>query len=188
MNLSRPLRFQNSPAFARLLGVVVLLAALVVPSHASHLSGTFDGVGTLTPTGTPGIFIQNFTGDGTDTTLGAFTIVGQSTVDFSNPPNFTITNGTITLTFSDGTLFGSSSGEGTGNGKGMGTFRGDFLITAGTGQLDAITGDLVVNGTIFRTSPTTETVTASYQSTPEPSTLMLLGTGLLGFAMRRRRA
>jgi hypothetical protein len=187
MNLSRLLLFKNSPALSRLIQATLLVAALVVPLHASHLSGNFDGVGTLTPTGMPGIFIQDFTGDGTDTTFGAFDIVGQSTVDFSHPPNFTITNGTITLTFSNGTLFGTSSGEGVGNGQGMGTFQGDFLITGGTGPFEGFTGDLTLTGTIVRTSPTTETVSASYQSTPEPSTLGLLGTGLLGFVVRFRR-
>jgi hypothetical protein len=189
MNFSRPLLFKNSPALSRLIGAMLLLVALVIPVHATQLTGTFDGVGTLTPTGMPGIFTQNFTGDGTDTTFGAFDIVGQSTVDFSSPPNFTITNGTITLTFSNGTLFGTSSGEGVGNGQGVGTFQGDFLITGGTGALEGITGDLALTGTIIRTSPTTETISASYgPATPEPSTLALLATGLLGFALRLRRS
>src|SRR3974390_292176 len=133
MNLSRLLLFTNSPALSRLLGAVILVAALVIPLHASTLSGTFDGVGTLTPTGTPGILTQNFTGDGTDATFGASTIAGVSPIDFSGPPQFVITSGTVTLTFGTGKLFGNSSGEGTGNNHGMGTFEGDFLITGGTG-------------------------------------------------------
>ena len=102
---------------------LVAMTWLVAPSLAQSISGSFDGVGTLTPTSTPGIFIQNFAGDGTDTLFGAFTATSISTVDFTNPPTILITDAKLTQTFSDGSLFGTGSGKGTANGHGSATFN-----------------------------------------------------------------
>src|SRR5262249_24836894 len=86
----------NNPSTFRAVAVYALLimvaTCLAVPALAQSITGSFDGVGTLTPTGTSGIFIQNFVGDGTDTLFGAFTATSQSTVDFTNPPFIAITN------------------------------------------------------------------------------------------------
>src|SRR5208283_1763570 len=109
--------------------LLVSLAWLAVPAQAGSLSGTFDGTATLTPTGTPGVYTQNFTGDGTDDTYGAFDVTSMSTVDFSAPPNIVFTNGMLTETFTDGTLFGTGSGSGTASGMGTATFTIHFVIT-----------------------------------------------------------
>src|SRR5271169_2752577 len=91
---------------------LVVMACLIVPAHAGSIEGMFDGTATLTPTNTPMVYIQNFTGDGTDTKFGAFDVTSMSTVDFSHPPNIVITNGMLNEVFTGGTLFGTGSGTG----------------------------------------------------------------------------
>jgi hypothetical protein len=176
---------------------VVAFGGLVVPAQAGSISGTFDGVATLTPTGTPGVFTNNFSGDGEDNTFGPFTPTSQSTVDFSNPPKFVITNGMFTNAFPFGNLFGDSSGSGTGNGKGSATFTAHFVFTGGTGIFSGATGDAFVTGTITQTSPTTEAISATYSgvlhTVPEPGSLALfVPAAALGAVMlvrqRRRKA
>ena len=110
---------------------LVVMACLIVPAHAGSIEGTFDGTATLTTTNTPMVYIQNFTGDGTDNTFGAFDVTSMSTVDFRNPPNIVITDGMLNEEFAGGTLFGTGSGTGLGNGHGMATFTIDFVITRG---------------------------------------------------------
>jgi hypothetical protein len=169
------------------------LLGLAVPARGDVVSiaGSFDGDSTLTPTGTPGVYTQSFSGDGTDSTFGAFTVSSTSTIDFSHPPAITVTNGMLTEVFSDGTLLGTGSGDGTGNGSGMATFTIDFIVTGGTGLLLGAMGEVTVTGTITQTSPTTESIAATYTgaiSVPEPGSLTLLGLGAAaGLAAWRRR-
>lgn len=192
--LLRVLPFKNLQAGARVLGIVaslfVALGGLAVPLQAAMIAGTFEGDATLTPTGTPGIFIQNFTGDGDDTTFGSFTPSGQSTIDFSNPPHILISNGMLSEVFTNGTLQGTSSGDGTASGHGTATFTIDYVITGGSGVFTGATGVATLIGTITQTSPTTESISGSYTGSltqvPEPSTLILLTAGLAGFGLLRR--
>jgi hypothetical protein len=179
---------------------MVVIAGFAVPGHAStiNISGTFSGDSTLTPNGTPGVFVQNLTGDGDDTIYGSFTPTSRSTVDFSTPPNITISAGSFTETFAKGTLFGTSTGSGTASGRGTATFTLDFVFTGGTGQFAGDTGEATVTGTITSTSATTESITGTYTgtltaATPLPAALPLFATGLgtlglLGWRRKRKNA
>jgi hypothetical protein len=171
--------------------LLVALVSLNSPALAGSLGGSFDGVATLTPTGTPGIFIQNFAGDGTDATFGAFTATSQSTVDFTSPPTIVITNGMLHEIFVGGTLFGTGSGGGMASGQGTATFTINFVITGGTGIFEHDHGTATITGTITQTSPLSEAVDATYTgtlNTPEPSTLGLMLVGAMSaYRIVRRR-
>jgi hypothetical protein len=160
---------------------VVALGLLVVPAQAQLiLSGHGEGDGVLTPTGEPGMFGQNLTGEGDDMTLGHCTIESRAMLDFSHPPRVVVPTGMSTWTFSAGTLFGTMSGMGTASGPGTGTFEIDWVVTGGTGIYAGATGEVAITATSVGTGPTTNHVTASYVgalSVPEPSALTLFALG-----------
>jgi hypothetical protein len=177
------------------ISALVVLGCFVVPVRGELISGTLEGDSTLTPTAGGNIFIQNLTGEGDDTTFGAFTAQSQSTIDFSHPPAIVITDGTFVETFSQGTLFGTSSGEATASGNGTANATVEFVFTGGTGIFAGATGEATFTGMITSTSPTTESITGTYTGTlsfiPEPNTLLLFGPALaVGgvIAIRRRRS
>jgi len=169
------------PITATLVAVVIMVG-LVFPVQGGSISGMLSGDSTLTPTSTPGVYVQNFTGDGDDTTYGSFTPVSQSIIDFSNTPNITISEGMLSLTFAQGTLLGTTSGDGKASGLGTATFSVDFVITGGTGLFAGSTGEATITGTITSTGPTTESIAGSYVGSlslvPEPSSLALLASAV----------
>jgi len=187
---ARGLRSSAAGTFALLL---ISSIWLIVPAQAGSISGVFDGTATLTPTNTPGVFIQNFMGDGTDTTYGAFDVTSTSTVDFSSPPTITITNGMLQEVFAAGTLFGTGSGSGRANGNGTARFTADFIVTGGTGIFGRVHGTATIMGTITQTGPLTEAIsnaayTGTLTSVPEPSSISLLVLGAsLGYRFLRGR-
>jgi len=176
------------------LSLSLCLCCLPALAGTSTISGTFDGNSTLTPTGSPGIYIQNFTGDGVDATFGSSNLSSMSTIDFSHPPNIVITDSMFSETFANGTLFGTSSGNGTGNGNGNGggTFTVNLVITGGTGYFAGDTGEVTLMGTLTRTGPTTLAVSnGSYTgslTTAEPSAAILMGTALMAIVLGAAKA
>jgi hypothetical protein len=178
--------------------VLVVLASFVTSSLANtiNISGTFDGDSTFTPTANTGVYAQSFSGEGEDTTYGSFTSSSQSTIDFSSPPTIAISDGMFLEKFSEGTLFGVSSGNGTASGLGTATVTLDFIFKGGTGLFAGDTGEITVTETITRTSPTAATISnGSYTgtlitATPLPAALPLFATGLgaIGlFGWRKKR-
>ena len=179
--------------------VVLVLVGLAVPGRGEmiSISGRLEGDSTLTLTETPGVFVQNFTGDGDDTTFGSFTPGSTSTIDFSHPPAITISSGMLTLSFGKGgTWFGTTEGDGMASGNGTATFTIDFVITGGTGPFTGVTGEATITGMITQTGPTTESITGSYVGSvtvPEPGSLAVLAPALAVGAVvmlrgRRREA
>jgi PEP-CTERM motif len=187
---SRPAMSNHLTGVSRIIAALaVALASLAVPLRAGVITGSFDGVSTLTPTDMPGVFTQNFSGDGSDMTFGSFTAASQSLIDFSNPPDILISNAKLSEIFAGGTLLGTGSGSGTASGHGTATITIDYVVTGGTGIFAGAEGEVTVTAMLTQTSATTEAVSASYTGSlttvPEPSTLALLVTGLAGFVLRR---
>jgi len=178
--------------------LLVVVSAVAISAKAFPLLGTFDGVSTLTPTATPGIFTQSFSGDGVDKTYGSFTASSTSTVDFRAFPIFFITNGMNSLDFANGSLHGTGSGLGLVIGPGLGGFFTHITIAGGTGifrdasGLVDVFGLADVSGTITTTGPITAAVTGfdvgSWVPVPEPSTVLLVAAGLAGVVWLRRKS
>jgi hypothetical protein len=186
------MRYWIRPLFPPL----VVLCCFALPLTAEVISGTLSGDSTLTPTGSPGVYTQNLSGTGVDALLGNFDFTSMSTVDFSGPPSIAISNGTFTETFGDGTLFGTSSGDGLGSGKGTATTEIDLVFTGGTGKFAGLTGEATFTGTITQNSATTESISGNYVGTlPEPSgvpmlasvSLVILGYSVVAPRLQRRR-
>ncbi len=161
--------------------------------QASSISGALTGTSTLTATNSAGVYTQNFSGDGEDQTYGSFTPTGTATIDFSNPPNIIVSDGTFLETFSQGTLFGTDAGTGTASGQGSATLSLIYMITGGTGIFAGATGEAVASIVVTAAGVTTESESGTYagnlSSTPEPGSLVLLTSAtVLAFCLRRRRA
>ena len=171
---------------------LVIFGGLAAPAQADSTSstGTLTGNTTLTPTATLGVFKESFAGSGVDSVSGPFTGTNMGTLTFTSLTTF-ISSGTFVDVFSDGTLFGTFTGNGTEVGGGVTDVTNIALFTGGTGIFADVTGG---EGTTTGTSTATGLLTASFTgtstgfiTTPEPSSLGLLLAGIgLVFVMQKR--
>ncbi len=136
----------------------------------------------------PNVLVSANPGTGTSN-LGAFT----TTESFcANVATGDISNGLFSFDFANGnTFFGTISGTTAPAVNGVATNLFTFSITGGTGLFNGATGTLSGPGSVTflpgNFTNGTNTLNGTITTVPEPTTMLLLGTGLAGVATKVRK-
>jgi hypothetical protein len=180
----------------KLLSSLVILSAMAIAPalHATPISGQFSVTGTsVTDSGSALVFSPNSINVGAANTLsGDFTTLltaGEAGI-ITSPINYaSYVPGSASLVFGSGSslltfTLDSIVAEHNGN---FGNFTGTGTITTGVAGYDPTLANLFFstqgNGSVTFSA----TAVSNPSAVPEPSTLMLLGTGLIGAAGALKR-
>lgn len=161
-----------------LLAAVALLAAPAIMHADTIMTGQFETLGLVTDTGTSLVFSSGVAGSGTQT--GSFiSLIGDGEGVFATNPTISYTS---YVPDSDTLYIGSLVADlQSFSQTAPGVFSGTFLLSAP--GFDDATANLVLTVSEDKGGAAPYTSVATIPpSVPEPSTLALLGTGILGLA------
>ena len=177
--------------YALVLGLFTAVAGSAAHASSITYDFTYSGVGTLANATGSG----SFTYDTVTRDLTAFAFTDKFSTIFGSAGTFTYGLGDIAyqgmLLFQNGTLFGIDITTNAVAANSGSHGLADFTLNYASGAaIDATTGSKFGQNTIGSGTMTLVS-TVNPAATPEPSSLMLLGTGILGvaeFVRRKARA